>query len=131
MVYANEVWCGIEYQVASHLISTGQIDEGLDIVRACRNRYDGAKRNPFAEQEWGRWYARSLSSYALLEAFSGARYDRVDQVLYLRPAVKGDFRSFLSTATGYGTVGVKDGKPFLEVVSGTIPLNDIRYQPAG
>jgi hypothetical protein len=52
-------------------------------------------------------------------------------VLYLRPAVKGDFRSFLSTATGYGTVGVKDGKPFLEVVSGTIPLNDIRYQPVG
>jgi hypothetical protein len=28
-------------------------------------------------------------------------------------------------------VGVKDGKPFLEVVSGTIPLNDIRYQPVG
>jgi hypothetical protein len=27
----------------------------------------------------------------------------------------GDLRSFLSTATGYGTAGVRSGKPFLEV----------------
>jgi hypothetical protein len=71
-----------------------------------------------------------MSSYALLQAYSGARYDAVERVLYLRPAVKGDFRSFISTATGYGTVGVKDGTPFLSVVHGEIPYARIEYSAA-
>ena len=33
-VYSNEVWTGIEYQVASHLMLLGLVDEGLEIVRA-------------------------------------------------------------------------------------------------
>ncbi len=127
-VYSDEVWTGIEYQVASHLILMGRVTEGLEIVRACRDRYDGRVRNPFDEYECGHWYARALSSYALLQAMSGARYDAVDKVLHLDPAITGDFRAFLSTATGYGTVGIKDGKPFLEVKSGTIPLSGIRYR---
>jgi len=40
-VYSNEVWTGIEYQVAAHLMMTGQVDQGLEIVRGCRDRYDG------------------------------------------------------------------------------------------
>jgi uncharacterized protein (DUF608 family) len=126
-VYSNEVWTGIEYQVASHLIMMGKVQEGLEVVRTCRDRYDGRIRNPFDEYECGHWYARALSSYALLQALSGARYDAVEKVLYLRPRIAGDFRCFLATATGYGTVGVKDGKPFLEVRSGTIEAREIRY----
>jgi uncharacterized protein (DUF608 family) len=127
MVYSTEVWTGIEYQAASHLIELGLVDQGLQIVRTCRERYDGRVRNPFAEYECGYWYARAMSSYALLEALSGARFDAVERVLYLDPTIQGDFRCFLSTATGYGTVGIKDGKPFLEVVSGTIPYQRISY----
>ena len=44
-VYSNEVWTGIEYQVASHLIFEGQVAKGLDIVRTCRKRYDGRVRH--------------------------------------------------------------------------------------
>ena len=124
-VYSNEVWTGIEYQVASHLILMGMVEEGLDIVRACRDRYDGRIRNPFNEYECGHWYARAMSSYALLQALSGARYDAVEKVLYLKPNVPGDFRCFLSTATGYGTVGVKNGQPFVDVKSGTIDVKTI------
>jgi len=102
------------------------VNEGLDIVRVCRDRYDGRIRNPFNEYECGHWYARAMSSYALLQGLSGARYDAVDKVLYLRPSLPGDFRCFLSTATGYGTVGVKDGKPFFEVRSGTIEVREIK-----
>ena len=120
--YSNEVWTGFEYQVASHLIMTGQVREGLTIVRAVRERYDGRWRNPFDEYECGHWYARAMSSYGLLQALSGARYDAVEQVLHLEPKVEGDYRAFLCTATGYGTVGVRDGKPFVEVVSGTIAV---------
>jgi uncharacterized protein (DUF608 family) len=126
-VYSNEVWTGIEYQAASHMIASGLVEEGLDVVRTCAARYDGRVRNPFDQYECGHWYARAMSSYALLQAFSGARYDAVSKTLYLQPAIKGDFRSFLSTATGFGTVGVKNGKPFVEVKSGTIPYQKIEY----
>ena len=127
--YSDEVWTGIEYQVAAHLMMTGQIAVGLKVVRAIRSRYDGQWRNPFDEYECGHWYARAMASYSLLQALSGARYDAVDKVLYLRPAIKGDFRAFLCTATGYGTVGIRKGKPFLDVVDGTISVQRIEQQP--
>jgi uncharacterized protein (DUF608 family) len=130
-VYSNEVWTGIEYQVASHLIHMGLVDQGLDVVQSCRDRYDGRVRNPFNEYECGHWYARAMSSYALLQALTGARYDAVEKVLHLDPKVPGDFRGFLSTAGGYGTVGVKDGKPFFEVKSGTVDVKEIRFRQAG
>ena len=56
-----------------------------------------------------------------------ARYDAIEKILYLKPAVKGDFRTFVSTAVGYGTVGIKDGKPFCNVVNGKIPFEKIEY----
>jgi len=124
-VYSNEVWTGIEYQVAAHLIMFGRVQKGLDIIRAVRKRYDGENRNPFNEYECGHWYARAMSSYSLLQAFSGARYDAVEKTLYLDPAMKGDFKAFICTAGGYGTVGIKKGKPFLKVVSGKIDIQRI------
>jgi uncharacterized protein (DUF608 family) len=130
-VYSNEVWTGIEYQVASHLMMMGRVDEGLDIVRTCRDRYDGRVRNPFNEYECGHWYARAMSSYALLQSLSGARYDAVEKKLYLQPNIRGDFRCFLSTATGYGTVGMKDGKPFVEVKSGSIEIKKMEVDHKG
>jgi uncharacterized protein (DUF608 family) len=128
-VYSNEVWTGIEYQVASHLMMMGMVEEGLEIVRTCRDRYDGRVRNPFDEYECGHWYARAMSSYGLIQALTGVRYDAVDRVLHVEPRLRGDFRSFLSTATGYGTAGVRAGKPFLEVRSGTIDVSRIDYRP--
>ena len=128
-VYSNEVWTGIEYQAASHMIMMGLAPEGLEVVRACRSRYDGRVRNPYDEYEWGHWYARAMASYALLQALGGARYDAIDGVLHLEPALRGDYRCFLATATGFGTVGVSDGKPFVQVVAGKIDVKDIRYRP--
>ena len=127
--YSEEVWTGFEYQVASHLIALGRVEEGLRIVRGVRARYDGRIRNPFDEFECGHWYARAMSSYALLQALSGARYDAVEKTLYLNPKIQGDFRSFLSTATGFGTVGVKNGRPFLEIRAGKIDVEKMDYRP--
>jgi len=124
-VYSDEVWTGIEYQVASHLIMTGQVEKGLKLVQAVRKRYDGRIRNPFNEYECGHWYARAMSSYGLLQALSGARYDAVDKTLFLNPPVKNDFKAFISTATGYGTVGIQQGRPFMNVVSGAIDIRRI------
>jgi hypothetical protein len=111
-------------------MAMGHVRQGLDIVRACRDRYDGRTRNPFNEYECGHWYARAMSSYAMLFALSGARYDAVEKTLYLQPRVKGDFRCFLSTAESYGTVGVRKGKPFYEAKAGNLEIKNIQYTAA-
>lgn len=123
-VYSDEVWTGIEYQVASHLMLMGKVDEGLDIVRACRDRYDGRVRNPFNEYECGHWYARALSSYGMLQGLTGVRFDAVERTLYVDSQV-GDFVSFISTATGFGTVQLKSGKVTVHVALGTIPIEKV------
>jgi uncharacterized protein (DUF608 family) len=127
-VYSNEVWTGIEYQAASHMMRLGLVNEGLDVVRTCRARYDGRVRNPFNEYECGHWYARAMSSYALLYGLSGARYDAVEKILYVEPSIPGDFRSFFSAAGSYGTVGVKGGKAFYEPKNGTLEIKEIKYK---
>jgi uncharacterized protein (DUF608 family) len=122
-VYSNEVWTGIEYQVASHLLLIGETDKALEIVRACRNRYDGQIRNPFDEYECGHWYARAMSSYGMLQGLTGVRYDAITQEMFLNGKM-GDFTSFISTETGFGNIGMKNGKPFLDTVYGEITVKN-------
>ncbi len=128
-VYSDEVWTGIEYQVASHLLLEGLVDEGLEIVRTCRDRYDGRVRNPFDEYECGHWYARAMASYGLLQGLGGVRYDAVDKTFHIAPTLKGDFSVFFATETGYGLAGVKDGKPFVDIKSGRVDIQHLAYQP--
>jgi hypothetical protein len=125
-VYSDEVWTGIEYQVASHLILMGYETEGMDIVKGCRGRYDGTKRNPFNEYECGHWYARAMASYALIQSISGIRYDAVEKILYVRKRDK-NFKSFISTSTGYGTVTQQGNKISVDVKSGKIEIREIKF----
>ncbi len=127
-VYSNEVWTGIEYQVASHLMMKGEVEKGLDIVRECRKRYDGRVRNPFNEIECGHWYARAMASYGMLQGLTGVWYDAVDKTMYIDSKI-GDFKSFISTDTGFGTIEWKAGKPVLNVVYGNIDVK--RYNVSG
>jgi hypothetical protein len=123
-VYSDEVWTGIEHQVASHLMLLGHVKEGLDILRASRDRYDGKIRNPFNEYECGHWYARALSSYGYLQALTGVRYDAVEKTLHVDSKV-GDFTSFLSTETGFGTVSLKGAEPSMKVYHGDIKVEKV------
>ncbi|HVM89279.1 MAG TPA: GH116 family glycosyl hydrolase [Puia sp.] len=123
-VYSDEVWTGIEHHVASHLMMMGYVKEGLDIVRASRNRYDGKVRNPFNEYECGHWYARALSSYGYIQALTGLRYDAVEKKLYVDSKI-GDFTGFLSCETGFGTVTQKLGKITVNIVYGKIDIDKI------
>jgi len=127
-VYSDEVWTGIEYQVASHLIEEGMLEEGLAIVRAARSRYDGHVRNPFNEYECGSYYARALASYAVLNSLSGFRYSAPERTLYLAPKVSpedgGAFRAFFSTESGFGTLRVDAGGAVtVEVTEGELPID--------
>lgn len=102
-VYSDEVWTGIEYQVATGLIYEGYLDEGMDIVRAVRSRYDGYKRNPFNEVECGNHYARSMASWGVLNALSGLSVDLPHNSLSIAPKVSpDDFQCFYSTGKEWG-----------------------------
>jgi len=102
-VYSDEVWCGIEYQVASHLIYEGLIDEGLAIVKGVRDRHDGYRRNPYNEFECGSHYARSMASWAVLTALSGFSFDGVEKAIGFDPRIKQKgFKSFWSMDSGWG-----------------------------
>jgi len=104
-VYSDEVWTGIEYQVASHMIYEGLVDEGLSVVRAVRQRYDGAVRNPWNEYECGNYYARAMASYGVLLALSGWRYRAPERQLELAPRTgEQTGRYFFATEGAWGTV---------------------------
>jgi len=126
-VYSDEVWTGIEYQVAAHCISMGLVDEGLTIVRAARSRYDGKTRNPWDEYECGSYYARAMASYAVMLALSGFRYSAVEKHLWLEPKMMDgeDFRTFFTTASGWGTLVLKKDSLEIDLVEGTLDLEKL------
>jgi len=121
-VYSEEVWTGIEYQVAAHCFYEGLIEQGLAIVRAVRARYDGVRRNPWDEIECGHHYARALSSWSLVQALSGARYSAVEQSLTFAPKLKLPFRSFVALGTAWGELRVTEREASLEIRYGTVAL---------
>jgi uncharacterized protein (DUF608 family) len=102
--YADEVWTGIEYQVAAHLIYEGLVEEGLTIVKAVRDRHDGVRRNPWNEVECGHHYARAMASWAVLTALSGFKFDMASGTMSFAPAIhKDNFTCFWSTGKAWGT----------------------------
>ena len=117
-VYSDEVWTGIEYQVASHLIYEGYVDEGLTIVKSVRERHDGYRRNPWNEVECGHHYARSMASWGLLLALSGFKYDMLKGTISFKPKINEDnFISFWSTGKAWGIYRQKKDKQSGEIKS--------------
>ena len=107
------------------LVDEGLVEEGLDIVKTCRQRYDGTIRNPFNEYECGHWYARALSSYGLIQGLTGVRFDAVEKTLYIDSRIGNNFRVFLAGENGFGTVGLRSGKPFVEMKYGTLDIQKV------
>ena len=123
--YAEEVWTGIEYMSASHMIMHGLVTEGLEIVRAARDRHDGARRNPWNDIECGSYYARSMSAWQLVNAFSGLSADFVAGRLSFAPKANGDYRLFWSAGTGFGTLTKAGGTITLSVDGGSLAANEL------
>jgi uncharacterized protein (DUF608 family) len=125
-VYSDEVWTGIEYQVASHLIAEGFVAEGLTIVKALRSRYDGRSRNPWNEYECGNYYARAMASYTLLGALSGFRYSAVKRTLWFGPQITvRPFKTFFSAAPGFGTIEVDSQSLRVQLLEGSLALEKV------
>lgn len=125
-VYSDEVWTGIEYQVASHLISEGLVEEGLTIVKALRSRYDGRVRNPWNEYECGNYYARAMASFALMAALSGFRYSAVEKTLWFGPKLGiRPFKTFFSTASGFGTIQLTERQVEIRIMEGDLQIDKL------
>ncbi len=108
--YAGEVWTGVEYEVAAILIHEGFINEGLTMVKAIRNRYDGYKRNPFSEVESGHHYTRAMASWGVFNALIGIDCDMPAKKISFSPRLnKEDFSSFFICGSAWGIYRQKIG----------------------
>ena len=140
MLYSDEVWTGIEYQVAAHLIYEGLVEEGFAVVKGARDRYDGIprppiERNPWNEIECGGHYARAMSSWSLLLALSGWEYDGPRQALRVTPRCTPEhFKGFFAGPEGWGSLRqTREGQTQrneLSVQEGRLPVTEITLAPA-
>ncbi|SFT10168.1 GH116 family glycosyl-hydrolase [Paenibacillus sp. BC26] len=123
ITYNSETMNGFEYQAAIHMIQEGMVEEGMSVVRAVRERYDGEKRNPWNEMECGSHYARSMASYALLLTFSGFDYDMVNGHVGFNPIDRREsYETFWSLEAGWGIFKLETGKAELHVQYGELSL---------
>jgi len=98
--YYTEVMTGFEYTAAVHMLYEGLTDDGLRVINAIRDRYDGGKRSPFDEAECGHHYARAMASWGAVLALTGFHYSAVSGVMQFA-AQEG--QAFWSTGYAWGT----------------------------
>ena len=133
VISCDEVWTGVEYQLAAHLIYEEMVEQGLSIVRAVRERYDGRRRNPWNEVECGDHYARALASWSVLLALSGYEYSGPEAMLGFAPRLRQEnFRCFFSTGTSWGVfsqkVAGKRQREKIELLYGKLSLKEFRFK---
>jgi len=102
--YKNEIWTGIEYQVAAGLIAEGFVTEGLAICYAIHDRYQPGFLNPYNEIECGDHYARALSSWGVYLALAGFQYDGPNGFVGFAPVITPEnFKAAFTFAEGWAT----------------------------
>jgi uncharacterized protein (DUF608 family) len=129
--YGDECMTGFEYAFAGLLIQNGMMDEGMQVVRAIRDRYDGKKRNPWNEIECGSNYARAMASFALLPIFSGFSYDLPHKTIGFAPVMPGDFCGMWNTGTGWGQVKRTGTSYEITVAGGSLTLDALTLGGVG
>lgn len=102
--YLNECMTGFEYQAAAHMIAEGLVEQGLSVIKAIDERYDGAKRNPYNEVECGDHYSRAMASFGAYRTLIGFDYHGPKGEIRFAPRLAAkDFRCAFIAAEGWGT----------------------------
>jgi uncharacterized protein (DUF608 family) len=102
-LYREEVWTGIEYQVAGHMIHEGMLEEGLAICRAVHDRYHPELFNPYNEVECGDHYARALASWGVYLALLGFENHGPRHHLGFSPRISPEnFKAAFTAPEGWG-----------------------------
>jgi hypothetical protein len=125
--YGSETMNGFEYAAAIHMIQRGMVKQGMQVVAAVRERYDGERRNPWNEFECGSNYARSMASYALLNAFSGFTFDLVSGCVGFDPVQTdgGRFTCFWSLDSGWGLFKMTPSGVEVSVLHGSLEVRTL------
>jgi len=106
--YKSEVWTGIEYQVAGHMVWEGMLDEAFAICNGIQERYHPLKHNPFNEVECGDHYARAMASWGVYTALCGYEYHGPKGHIGFAPRITPEnFRAAFTAAEGWGTFAQK------------------------
>jgi non-lysosomal glucosylceramidase len=127
--YCDEVWTGIEYQVAAHCLREGLEDEAWRILHGLWARHDGRRRNPYNEIECGDHYARAMAGWSVLEALTGQVYDAQSARLALGgPGAIEDCRVPVVLAEGWGRYDVSPTSARLTCVHGRLSLRELRLE---
>lgn len=134
--YRDEVWTGIEHQVAANMIYEGLMDEGLATCKAVHDRYHPMKRNPYNEVECSDFYARAMASWGILLALSGYQYHGPHQQLSFAPRITPEnFRCAFTTAEGWGTfaqkMSDKSGSWNIDLRYGSLPIRQLAFTGPG
>ncbi len=120
LLYAQECMTGFEYAYACNLLQCGMEKEALEVIQAIRDRYDGKKRNPFAEIECGAGYGRAMASYSLLLTYSGFRYDLSRGMIGFCPVHPGTY--FWSVEGAWGLAHCTKKTCRIELLYGEVTL---------
>jgi non-lysosomal glucosylceramidase len=127
--YKNEVWTGIEYQVAGHMVWEGMVEEAFAICDGVHKRYHPAKHNPFNEVECGDHYARAMASWGVYTALAGYEYHGPKGHIGFAPKVTPeDFRAAFTAAEGWGLFSQKRDKPARPTSGGQVQREQIEVR---
>jgi non-lysosomal glucosylceramidase len=130
--YYTEIMTGFEYSTASQMLYEGQTEDGLKIYEAIRNRFDGNKRNPFNEGEYGHRYGRAMASWTGVLAYTGFQYSAVSKSMSFNQK---NGKYFWSNGYQYGTIAIEDaaGGKSVKITSmnGDLTLNNFALNGFG
>ena len=126
--YFTEVMTGFEYTAAVGMLYENQLENGLKTISDIRARYDGKKRSPYDEAEFGHHYARSMMAWAGVLACTGFHYSGVDKSMSFT-SVPGTY--FWSNGYSWGTCEVKNKEAVLTVLSGQLVLDKFSLDGVG
>lgn len=133
--YSDEVWTGLEYEVAALLLYEGEPASALRILDAVHTRYDGRQQNLWNNIECGDHYVRALSSWSLLEAASGFNYDAGQASLEFAPTLSpAEYQAPFVSAEGWGsfTQRLTDKRQTvkLHIAFGSLQLQSLKLKTA-
>jgi non-lysosomal glucosylceramidase len=130
--YRSEIWTGIEYQVAGHMVWEGMIDEAFAICNGIHQRYHPSKHNPFNEVECGDHYARAMASWGVYTALAGYEYHGPKGHIGFAPRITPEkFSAAFTADEGWGTFAQKrDEKLQSEKITvrwGKLSINSLAF----